>query len=69
MTPERIRQHATEIILDHARDVEFLSISEHLEHLWLPVDEHDAACVAIDKLVRTATITVEFPELTEGLTR
>jgi hypothetical protein len=30
VTPDDIRRHATEIILGHARDVEFLSIAEYL---------------------------------------
>lgn len=62
MSPEEIRRHATDIILDHARDVEFLSISEHLEELDLTGDEHDAACHAIDEAIRTATVTVEHAE-------
>jgi hypothetical protein len=69
MTPEEIRDYATELILDHARDVEFLSISEHLADLDLELsdDEHDEACKAIDDLIRVATVTVEFPsEPVEG---
>jgi hypothetical protein len=61
MTPEEIRDHATDIILDHAQDVEFLSISEHLEDLGLSEAEHADACNAIDEAIREATVTVEWP--------
>lgn len=57
-----LRQAAAAIILDHARDVEFLSISEHLQELGLPEAEHDTACESIDELIRTATVTVDWPE-------
>lgn len=62
MTPDEIRTLAAKILLDHARDVEFLSISEHLEELDLPEDEHAAAQVSVDEAIRTARITVEWPE-------
>lgn len=64
MTPTEIRTHATEILLDHARDVEYLSISERLDDLGLdlPEAEHDAACEAIHDAIRTATVTVDWPE-------
>ena len=61
MTPKEIRNHATNLILGHARDVEFLSISEHLEDLDLPEAEHDEVCKAIDEAIREATVTVEWP--------
>lgn len=64
ISPDEIRRQATGIILDHARDVEYLSISEHLEKLDLPEVEHDAACEAVADAIRTATVTVEFPEPT-----
>lgn len=62
MTPDEIRTHATEIILDHARDIEPLSISEYLEELDLPAAEHNSAREAIDDAITAATVTVEWPQ-------
>jgi hypothetical protein len=64
MNKDQIRKHATEILLDHARDVEYLSISEHLDDqdLGLSIPEHDAACREIDEAIRAATVTVDWPE-------
>jgi hypothetical protein len=63
VSPEEIREHAATLILDHARDIEYLSIAESLEGV---LDDGDAeACAAvceqIDELISRATITVEFP--------
>jgi hypothetical protein len=59
VTPDDIRRHATEIILDQARDVEFLSIAEYLaDH---HVDDPDGETAkAIDDAIREATVTVEW---------
>ena len=61
MTADEIRQHAEEIILDHARDVEFLTIAEHLADRDID-DPDDDTARAIDDMIRKATVTVEFPE-------
>lgn len=66
MTPEERRrheenrEHAAAIMLDHARDVERMSIREHLEEHG--VDQHDAIRVdTIADLIATADITIEWP--------
>jgi hypothetical protein len=59
VTPDEIRHHATEIILDHARDVEFLSITEYLADHDLS-DPGDHVAKAIDDLIGEATVTVEW---------
>jgi hypothetical protein len=59
MSPEEIREHATILILDHARDIERLSIREHLDEE--DVEYSNAEVTAIQKLTTKATITVEFP--------
>lgn len=63
MTPEEIRKHATTLILDHARDIEFLTIHEHFynEDMELDEAEADKAANAIADLIRKAEITVSFP--------
>jgi hypothetical protein len=64
MSPEEIRQHAARLILDHARDIESLSIAESLEGV-LDDDAPDAfgaVCEQIDELISKATITVQFPD-------
>ncbi len=61
MTPEEIREHATNLILDHARDVEFLSIAERLaDHGIDDLGDHIAQVIA--EAIREATVTVEWPE-------
>jgi hypothetical protein len=62
VSPEEIRQHATTLILDHARDIEYLSIAESLEDKFDDdPDACDAVCEQIDELISNATITVKFP--------
>lgn len=61
LTDAQLREHATEIILNHARDIEFLSISEHLEDLDLGDEDHDEATAAIDALHSQATINISWP--------
>jgi hypothetical protein len=61
MTPDEIREHATGLILDHARDVEWLSIHESLEDFDLTADEADRVAKQIDEFIAKATITVELP--------
>lgn len=60
MTETEIRELATELILDHARDIEWLTIGEMLPE-GLTHAEHDEAKRKIDDLIRRATITVELP--------
>lgn len=60
MNDTEIRELATEIILDHARDVEWLTINECLPEGLSP-DEAERAAKEIDDLIAKATITVELP--------
>jgi hypothetical protein len=60
-----IREQARRIILDHAKDIEYLSIGEMIADLdefsGLPEDEFDRAQGRIDKMIRNGTVTVTFP--------
>ncbi|GAB3472111.1 hypothetical protein [Actinophytocola sediminis] len=61
MTPNQLREYATTVILDHARDVEFLSIVEMAEdQLGHAIEVEDARAVA--KLITKATITVSWED-------
>lgn len=60
MTEQELKDYATTLILEHARDVEFLSIFEMAEeHLGEEISDDDAK--KVDKLLVEAAITVEFP--------
>ena len=63
MTPEQMRQHAEELIRDHATDIEFLSIGESLEDVLVDADEGEYERLAgqIDELIKRAEITVTWP--------
>lgn len=54
----QIRAHASKIILEHARDVEHLSISEMLEDLELSIEEHDKLCDLVDEAIKNAIIVI-----------
>jgi hypothetical protein len=60
------REIAEYIILDHAKDVEWLSINEMTEDEFEALGEeaHEALCREVDDLIRAAAITVTFPEET-----
>jgi hypothetical protein len=61
MTDDELKDYATELILGHARDVEYLSIFEMAEeHLGEEISDEDAE--KVDKLMAEATITVTFKE-------
>lgn len=61
-----IRELATELILDGARDVEFLTVTEKLadrtESFDMDEDELARVAEAIDDLIPKATVTVEWPK-------
>jgi hypothetical protein len=60
MTYEEMRELATEIILDYARDIEYLTIEERLpENLSRAQAGHAAGQIA--GLIALATISVELP--------
>jgi hypothetical protein len=63
MTEEEIRDHAEALIHDHAQDVEFLSVAEHLADAEVD-DPNDDLARAIHDKIRQATVTVTWPEAT-----
>lgn len=60
-TPDQLREHAAEIMLDHARDVEFLSVAEHLADQEID-DPNDDLAREIHDLIHTADITISWPD-------
>lgn len=62
LTPSELKTHAAAIILDHAGDIESLSISEHLEDLELSDVDHDAACEDLGNVIAAASVHVTWPE-------
>jgi hypothetical protein len=60
MTPEEQRDYAATLILEHARDVEYVTVHEMSEeHLGFEIDDNDARIV--DELISKATITISWP--------
>lgn len=64
MTPEQLAEYATTLILEHARDVEYLSIFEMAEEHTEAGEISDDDAKQVSELISTATITVEFPAVT-----
>lgn len=63
MTDDEIREYATTVVLDHARDIEGLSIYEMAEdNLGHEISDDDAKKVL--DLCQTATVTVSWPSET-----
>lgn len=62
-TPDDLRAFVTDIILDHARDVEFLSVTEMLEDDLYALDDdaRDEVCRNVHDLIRKATVSVSWP--------
>lgn len=56
------RLEARKIILEHASDIEALSISEMLEGLELPDSEHDKLCDAVSAQIDKASIDVYWDD-------
>lgn len=57
---DELAQYATDLILDRARDVEYLMIFEAAaHHLGREIGESEAQ--QVERFIRTARITVEFP--------
>ncbi len=60
-----LREYATTLILEHARNIEFLSIFDMAEeHTGAEINEADANKVS--DLISKATITVEHPGGSDG---
>ncbi|HET9889691.1 MAG TPA: hypothetical protein VFQ42_04250 [Mycobacterium sp.] len=62
MTPAEIRQYAETLILDHARDVEFLTVHEMAEEHVPGGEISDEDAKAVHDLIGTAIVTVSWPE-------
>lgn len=63
--PEQVLQEVAElIILDHANDIEYLSIREmsydELDMQDMSDDDRSEVWLKLDKLIRSAKVTVEF---------
>jgi hypothetical protein len=69
LSDERVAEIASALVLDHARDVEFLTIHEHFEDVpemaGASEAEQDEVAARIAKLIATATVTVELADPTE----
>lgn len=63
MTDDELREYATTVILDHARDVEWLSLFEMAEEHLDGGEISDGDANEVMDLIRNATITVEWPRL------
>lgn len=61
MTDDEIREYATTLILERARDVEFLSIHEMADG---EISDEDAR--KVDNLITKATVTVSWPKYVVG---
>ena len=64
LTDERVREIAEEIVLDHARDIEFLSVCERLDDEGVDDGRGDLAR-RIHDLAMSATVTVEIHDTQE----
>lgn len=67
MTPDEQRAYAEHLILEHARDVEYLSVHEMYEEFAVDrgYDNHaelsDAEAGAVHDLIGLAAITITWP--------
>lgn len=61
MTDEEIRDYAATLLLDHARNVEFLTIHEMAEDNVEGGEISDEDALKVDTLIREATVAVSFP--------
>lgn len=60
MTPEEHQQYAATLVLEHACDVEYLSVFEMAEEFHgEEIDDEDGR--AVNDLIGTAIVTVTFP--------
>lgn len=61
MTDDELREYATTLILEHCRDVEFMTIFEMAEeHTGEEISDEDAR--KVDALLTKAKIKVKFPK-------
>jgi hypothetical protein len=62
MTEQELREYATTLILEHARDVELMTIIELAEEHAPSGDISDNDAERVSDLIGTATITVSWPD-------
>lgn len=60
MTGEERQKYATALILEHARDVEYLSVLEMAEQHAGVAEISDADARTVHDLIAKATVTVEW---------
>lgn len=61
MTDDEIREYATTLILEHARDIEYLSIHEMAEEHLEGGEISDEDARKVDDLITKATVEVSWP--------
>jgi hypothetical protein len=61
VTEDELREYAETLILEHARDVEFLSIHEMAEEHAPGGVITDEEARVVDDLIAKATVTVSWP--------
>jgi len=61
MTEDELHAYATTLILEHARDVEYLSIHEMAEEHLVDGQISDEEAKKVSELISTATVVVSWP--------
>ncbi|QUH01419.1 hypothetical protein HUO13_11905 [Saccharopolyspora erythraea] len=59
MTEEELKAYAKELILEHAHNVEYLTIHEMAED-YAPNGISDADAKKVDRLIHSAKVTVDW---------
>lgn len=63
MTPDEQRQYAATLILEHARNIEYMSVFEMAEEHLEDADEiSDEDGRAVHDMISKATVAVSFPD-------
>lgn len=62
MTPAEIREYAETLILDQARDIDLLAVHEMAEECLPARKISDEDAKAVRALIRSATVTVSWPD-------
>jgi hypothetical protein len=74
LSDEKLKQLAEYILLGETEDVEFLSVweimddqlSDNQDYQNLSQEEQHELALKIDRLIRSAVVTVQFPEDCDG---
>jgi hypothetical protein len=62
LTDQQIEDYARELILDHAKDVEYLSVFEVWDEHSPGVSISEPDALRVHSLIQQAVVTVAFPE-------